>query len=152
MIRAGQRLIEPLAVRFGGDHLTREPLDHLAEEGFEVEQVEIFGGRRLALLVTQAGADREFSAIRQADHEGAQAALVPAGARLVPFFFGNQSLICCNGGHGAFRRMRRTPAEVRGSLPTGDLSRGNFFSKLSSPTSPMTRRRLPARLATRPRS
>jgi ubiquinone/menaquinone biosynthesis C-methylase UbiE len=40
VIRAGQRLIEPLAVRFGGDHLTREPLDHLAEEGFEVEQVE----------------------------------------------------------------------------------------------------------------
>ena len=40
VIRAGQRLIEPLAVRFGGDHLTREPLDHLSEDGFEIEQVQ----------------------------------------------------------------------------------------------------------------
>ena len=30
--------IEPLAHRFGGDHLLREPLDHLTGEGFEVER------------------------------------------------------------------------------------------------------------------
>jgi ubiquinone/menaquinone biosynthesis C-methylase UbiE len=39
-VRAVQRAIEPLAIRFEADHLTREPLDYLAEEGFEVESVE----------------------------------------------------------------------------------------------------------------
>jgi len=34
-----QRVLEPLAHRFGGDHLLREPLDHLGEEGFEIETV-----------------------------------------------------------------------------------------------------------------
>jgi ubiquinone/menaquinone biosynthesis C-methylase UbiE len=40
IVRAIERLIEPLAVRFGGDHLTREPLEHLEAEGFTVETVE----------------------------------------------------------------------------------------------------------------
>jgi ubiquinone/menaquinone biosynthesis C-methylase UbiE len=35
-VRSIQRAIEPLTVRFEADHLTREPLDYLAEEGFEV--------------------------------------------------------------------------------------------------------------------
>jgi ubiquinone/menaquinone biosynthesis C-methylase UbiE len=35
-----QRLLDPWSVRFAGDHLTREPLDHLGAEGFEVERVE----------------------------------------------------------------------------------------------------------------
>jgi ubiquinone/menaquinone biosynthesis C-methylase UbiE len=39
-IRLGQRLLEPLAVRFEADHLLREPLDHLRAEGFEVEQLQ----------------------------------------------------------------------------------------------------------------
>jgi ubiquinone/menaquinone biosynthesis C-methylase UbiE len=39
-VRLGQRLLEPLAVRFEADHLLREPLDYLEEEGFEVERVE----------------------------------------------------------------------------------------------------------------
>jgi ubiquinone/menaquinone biosynthesis C-methylase UbiE/predicted ester cyclase len=34
-----QRVLEPLAHRMGGDHLLREPLDHLAAEGFEVDEV-----------------------------------------------------------------------------------------------------------------
>ena len=38
-IRAGQRLLEPLAVRFEGDHLLRDPLDHLMAQGFEIEQM-----------------------------------------------------------------------------------------------------------------
>lgn len=38
-IRLGERLLEPLTVRFEGDHLLREPLDHLRAEGFEVQQV-----------------------------------------------------------------------------------------------------------------
>jgi ubiquinone/menaquinone biosynthesis C-methylase UbiE len=37
-VRLGQRLLDPLTVRFGGDHLLREPLDHLRAEGFEVQQ------------------------------------------------------------------------------------------------------------------
>ncbi|HVC07024.1 MAG TPA: methyltransferase domain-containing protein [Solirubrobacterales bacterium] len=39
VVRMIERLIEPLAVRFGGDHLTREPLEHLEAEGFRVEEV-----------------------------------------------------------------------------------------------------------------
>jgi ubiquinone/menaquinone biosynthesis C-methylase UbiE len=39
-VRLGQRLLEPLAVRFEADHLLREPLEHLRAEGFEVEQLE----------------------------------------------------------------------------------------------------------------
>jgi hypothetical protein len=39
MVRAGQRLIEPLAIHFEADHLTREPLEHLHAEGFEVEEL-----------------------------------------------------------------------------------------------------------------
>jgi ubiquinone/menaquinone biosynthesis C-methylase UbiE/predicted ester cyclase len=35
-VRTVQRIIEPLAIRFEADHLTREPLDYLAEEGFDV--------------------------------------------------------------------------------------------------------------------
>jgi ubiquinone/menaquinone biosynthesis C-methylase UbiE len=36
-VRTVQRLIEPLAIRFEADHLTREPLDYLADEGFGVD-------------------------------------------------------------------------------------------------------------------
>jgi ubiquinone/menaquinone biosynthesis C-methylase UbiE len=40
VIRAGQRLLEPLAVRFGGDHLLREPETVLRAAGFEIEHLE----------------------------------------------------------------------------------------------------------------
>ncbi len=39
LIRVAQRLLEPLSVRFQADHLLRDPLDHLGEEGFETESV-----------------------------------------------------------------------------------------------------------------
>lgn len=38
-IRLGERLLERLTVRLAGDHLLREPLDHLRAEGFVVQQV-----------------------------------------------------------------------------------------------------------------
>jgi ubiquinone/menaquinone biosynthesis C-methylase UbiE len=38
-VRAVQRVIDPLSVRFGGDHMVREPLDHLEPAGFRVDQV-----------------------------------------------------------------------------------------------------------------
>jgi ubiquinone/menaquinone biosynthesis C-methylase UbiE len=38
-IRVGQRLLEPLFLRFEHDHLTRDPLDYLETEGFEIETV-----------------------------------------------------------------------------------------------------------------
>jgi ubiquinone/menaquinone biosynthesis C-methylase UbiE len=38
--RIGQRLLDPLATRFEGDHLLREPLDYLADLGFAVEVCE----------------------------------------------------------------------------------------------------------------
>jgi ubiquinone/menaquinone biosynthesis C-methylase UbiE len=52
VVRTIQRVIDPLAHRFGGDHLLREPLEPLAEEGFEVEEVE----RRKAGYVELAAA------------------------------------------------------------------------------------------------
>jgi ubiquinone/menaquinone biosynthesis C-methylase UbiE len=39
LVRAGQRLLEPLAVRFQADHLTREPLDHVRARGLVIEEV-----------------------------------------------------------------------------------------------------------------
>jgi ubiquinone/menaquinone biosynthesis C-methylase UbiE len=38
-VRGIQRLLEPLFLRFGHDHLTRDPMDHLAPAGFEIDQV-----------------------------------------------------------------------------------------------------------------
>lgn len=38
-VRAVQRALDPLTVRFEADHLVREPLDYLAEVGFEIESV-----------------------------------------------------------------------------------------------------------------
>ncbi len=38
-VRAGQRLVEPLFLRFQADHLTREPLDHVRAEGLAIEEV-----------------------------------------------------------------------------------------------------------------
>jgi ubiquinone/menaquinone biosynthesis C-methylase UbiE len=38
-VRAVENAIEPLMVRFQGDHVTREPLEHLRAEGFVVERV-----------------------------------------------------------------------------------------------------------------
>ncbi|HUY59082.1 MAG TPA: methyltransferase domain-containing protein [Solirubrobacteraceae bacterium] len=37
-VRLCERLLDPLALRFGGDHLLREPLDQLRAEGFEIQQ------------------------------------------------------------------------------------------------------------------
>ena len=39
-VRAIERLLDPLSVRFAADHLTREPLDHLNDEEFMIESVE----------------------------------------------------------------------------------------------------------------
>jgi ubiquinone/menaquinone biosynthesis C-methylase UbiE/predicted ester cyclase len=39
-IRVVERLLEPLAVRFAADHLTREPLDYLEAEDFKIERLE----------------------------------------------------------------------------------------------------------------
>lgn len=38
-IRAGQRLLEPLMIRFEADHLLREPLEHVRAAGFVVDEL-----------------------------------------------------------------------------------------------------------------
>jgi ubiquinone/menaquinone biosynthesis C-methylase UbiE len=43
VIRRVQQLIDPLSVRFQGDHVAREPLEHLQAQGFDVEQLERYG-------------------------------------------------------------------------------------------------------------
>jgi ubiquinone/menaquinone biosynthesis C-methylase UbiE len=40
IVRGGQRLLDPLAVRFEADHLLREPLDYLPSVGFEIDDVQ----------------------------------------------------------------------------------------------------------------
>jgi SAM-dependent methyltransferase len=55
-VRLGQRLPEPLAVRFEADHLLREPLQHLRAEGFGVEAL-----RRSKLGVVERVAARKPS-------------------------------------------------------------------------------------------
>jgi ubiquinone/menaquinone biosynthesis C-methylase UbiE len=39
-VRAVQRALDPLSVRFAADHLVRDPLDHLGNVGFEIESVQ----------------------------------------------------------------------------------------------------------------
>jgi ubiquinone/menaquinone biosynthesis C-methylase UbiE len=39
-VRAVQRALDPLSVRFNVDHLVRDPLDYLADVGFEIDHVE----------------------------------------------------------------------------------------------------------------
>ena len=39
-IRAVQRLLDPLAVRFKADHLAREPLEHLTAQGFAIDELQ----------------------------------------------------------------------------------------------------------------
>jgi ubiquinone/menaquinone biosynthesis C-methylase UbiE len=57
VIRAGQRALDPLMVRFQGDHLLREPLDHLYANDFEVETIE-----RYSLGITERGVARAGAA------------------------------------------------------------------------------------------
>lgn len=40
VVRVIERLLEPLSVRSPADHLTREPLDYLRAEWFEIEHLE----------------------------------------------------------------------------------------------------------------
>jgi ubiquinone/menaquinone biosynthesis C-methylase UbiE len=39
-LRAVQRALDPLSVRFAADHLVRDPLDYLVSVGFEIESVQ----------------------------------------------------------------------------------------------------------------
>ena len=66
-IRFGQRLLEPLAVRFEADHLLREPLDHLQAEGFEVERLE----RSKLGIVERVTARKPTAAAQRRDVESA---------------------------------------------------------------------------------
>jgi ubiquinone/menaquinone biosynthesis C-methylase UbiE len=40
LVLALQRLLEPLLLRLGGEHLLRHPLKHVVAQGFEIERVE----------------------------------------------------------------------------------------------------------------
>ena len=39
-IRLAEQVLDPFAVRFQGDHLMRDPLDHVAEHGLAIEHLE----------------------------------------------------------------------------------------------------------------
>ena len=55
-VRALQRLLDPLFVHCYGDHLLREPLDHLAAVGFVVERAERSKGGMIERLVARTPA------------------------------------------------------------------------------------------------
>jgi ubiquinone/menaquinone biosynthesis C-methylase UbiE len=40
LVRGVQRAIDPLSVRFAGDHVVREPLEYLRPAGFQIEHLE----------------------------------------------------------------------------------------------------------------
>jgi len=40
LVRGVQRAIDPLSVRFAGDHVVREPLEYLQPAGFQIEHLE----------------------------------------------------------------------------------------------------------------
>lgn len=58
-VRAVQRLLDPLAVRFEADHLLRDPLDYLGDVGFEIESVKrLKWGIVERLIATKPGTTR----------------------------------------------------------------------------------------------
>jgi ubiquinone/menaquinone biosynthesis C-methylase UbiE len=63
-VRALQRVLEPISVRFEADHLTREPLDYITDIGFHVEE----------LLRSKWGIVERLSARKPADVEARLAA------------------------------------------------------------------------------
>lgn len=58
LVRGGQRLLDPLAVRFAADHLVREPLEHLRRLDFAVEQLERYGWGIVERGLARAGLSR----------------------------------------------------------------------------------------------
>lgn len=56
LIRWGERLWEPVSLRQAGDHLTRDPVDHLSATGFEIEELERL---RLGFIERLAAVRRE---------------------------------------------------------------------------------------------
>jgi ubiquinone/menaquinone biosynthesis C-methylase UbiE len=61
-VRFVEGLLDPLAVRFMGDHLLRDPLDHLHSLGFLVERVERAKLGLLEWVVARKPADAACSA------------------------------------------------------------------------------------------
>ncbi len=51
MVRAVMRAIEPLSIRFGADHLTRDPVPYLKTAGFTVDEVHRSGPGGVAFRV-----------------------------------------------------------------------------------------------------
>jgi hypothetical protein len=61
IVRTIQGVLEPFARRFGGDHLLWEPLDHLAAEGFEVEELKRLNAGWVELVAARKPVDRRIS-------------------------------------------------------------------------------------------
>jgi ubiquinone/menaquinone biosynthesis C-methylase UbiE len=40
VVRTIERIVDPIAHKLGGDHMLREPLEHLKAEGFEIDELE----------------------------------------------------------------------------------------------------------------
>jgi ubiquinone/menaquinone biosynthesis C-methylase UbiE len=58
VVRTLERTIDPIAHRLGGDHMLREPLDHLRAEGFEIDELERRKAGFVELVVARKPASR----------------------------------------------------------------------------------------------
>jgi ubiquinone/menaquinone biosynthesis C-methylase UbiE len=67
IVRFIERLLEPLALRFAGDHLVRDPLDHIAALGFTVERVERAKLGILEWVVGRKPADAQQASLEETE-------------------------------------------------------------------------------------
>ncbi|MCJ0902211.1 class I SAM-dependent methyltransferase [Rhodococcus sp. ARC_M6] len=61
--RAVMKIVEPLFVRFGADHLTRDPVGYLEDEGFLIDEVRRSGRGGVVFRVVARKPDPEWTAL-----------------------------------------------------------------------------------------
>ena len=63
VVRALMKAVEPLSVRFGADHLTREPVGYLENAGFLIDEVQRSGRGGIVFRVVARKPDPEWTAL-----------------------------------------------------------------------------------------
>lgn len=61
--RAVMKVVEPLFVRFGSDHLTRDPIGYLEDAGFLIDEVQRSGRGGVVFRVVASKPDPEWTAL-----------------------------------------------------------------------------------------
>jgi ubiquinone/menaquinone biosynthesis C-methylase UbiE len=83
-VRAVQRALDPLSVRFAADHLVRDPLDYLGNVGFEIESVQrLKWGIVERVVARKSGGARRAWPRRLPTPSGLESARLPSSFPLV---------------------------------------------------------------------